>query len=146
MECKHSITTPSKTNTHPLTLPSRPGTSDLANGAKTDKPRSGATINCNLVGGTRATAATCTSSSQISGLGLVGSSSTLASTQIDYATFTVTAGRAMLAEASEAAARANGEGDEGAESGVGSGRGGGGGNVVVAMGLVSGLLIGVGVL
>ena len=35
----------------------------------------------------------------------MGSSTTLASTQIDYATFTVTAGRAMLAEASEAAKR-----------------------------------------
>jgi len=53
-----------------------------------------------MVGGTRATAATCTGSSQIEGLGRVGSSTTLASTQINYATLTVTAGRAMLAAAS----------------------------------------------
>lgn len=79
-------------------------------------------------------------------MGLVGSSSTLASTQIDYATFTVTAGRAMLAEASEAAAKANGDGDEAAESGARGGKGGGVGGVVVALGLVSVLLIGVGVL
>jgi len=39
----------------------------------------------------------------------VGSSTTLASTQINYATLTVTAGRAMLAAASEAAAQASGD-------------------------------------
>jgi len=59
-----------------------------------------------MAGGTRATAATCTGSSVIEGLGRVGSSTTLASTQINYATLTVTAGRAMLAAASEAAAQA----------------------------------------
>jgi hypothetical protein len=48
----------------------------------------------------------------------VGSSTTLASTQINYATLTVTAGRAMLAEASEVAAKADGEG--GSEEGSGS--------------------------
>jgi hypothetical protein len=58
-----------------------------------------------MAGGTRATAATCTGSSEIEGLGRVGSSTTLASTQINYATLTVTAGRAMLAAASEAAAQ-----------------------------------------
>jgi hypothetical protein len=62
-----------------------------------------------MAGGTHATAATCTGSSQIEGLGLVGSSTTLASTQINYATLTITAGRAMLAAASEAAAQASGE-------------------------------------
>lgn len=70
-----------------------------------------------MAGGTRATAATCTGSSQIEGLGRVGSSTTLASTQINYATLTVTAGRAMLAAASEAAAQAS--------SGESSGEGGG---------------------
>lgn len=76
-----------------------------------------------MAGGTRATAATCTGSSEIEGLGRVGSSTTLASTQINYATLTVTAGRAMLAEASEAANNANGgentdhqNGDENAAS------------------------------
>lgn len=106
--------------------------------------RSGATINCNMVGGTRATAATCTSSSQISGLGLVGSSSTLASTQIDYVTFTITAGRAMLASASEAAAKASNSSEDGAESaaaGVGVGVG-----AALGMSLLSGLLVGIGVL
>jgi hypothetical protein len=62
-----------------------------------------------MAGGSRATAATCTGSSQIEGLGLVGSSTTLASTQINYATLTITAGRALLAEASEVAAQASGE-------------------------------------
>ena len=70
-----------------------------------------------MAGGTRATAATCTGSSQIEGLGRVGSSTTLASTQINYATLTVTAGRAMLASASEAAAQAS----NGESSGEGSG-------------------------
>jgi len=70
-----------------------------------------------MAGGTRATAATCTGSSQIEGLGRVGSSTTLASTQINYATLTVTAGRAMLAAASEAAAQAS--------NGESSGEGGG---------------------
>jgi len=69
-----------------------------------------------MVGGTRATAATCTGSSQIEGLGRVGSSTTLASTQINYATLTVTAGRAMLAAASEAAAQAS-NGESGGEGG-----------------------------
>lgn len=80
-------------------------------------------------------------------MGLVGSSSTLASTQIDYATFTVTAGRAMLAEASEAAGRAGGNGDGEAESAAVRGWGVGAG-VGVALGVVlmSGLLLGVGVL
>ena len=82
-----------------------------------------------MSGGTRATAATCTGSSQIEGLGRVGSSTTLASTQINYATLTVTAGRAMLAAASEAAAQASGEagsgedgGDKSAASSLGKGR------------------------
>jgi hypothetical protein len=70
-----------------------------------------------MVGGTRATAATCTGSSQIEGLGRVGSSTTLASTQINYATLTVTAGRSMLAAASEAAAQASS--DEGGGEGGG---------------------------
>ena len=70
-----------------------------------------------MAGGTRATAATCTGSSQIEGLGRVGSSTTLASTQINYATLTVTAGRAVLASASEAAAQAS----NGESSGEGSG-------------------------
>ena len=47
----------------------------------------------------------------------MGSSTTLASTQINYATLTVTAGRAMLASASEAAAQAS----NGESSGEGSG-------------------------
>lgn len=70
-----------------------------------------------MVGGTRATAATCTGSSEIEGLGRVGSSTTLASTQINYATLTVTAGRALLAEASEAAANANGDENTSHQSG-----------------------------
>ena len=70
-----------------------------------------------MVGGTRATAATCTGSSQIEGLGRVGSSTTLASTQINYATLTVTAGRALLAEASEAAKKAEEEESTGESSG-----------------------------
>ena len=70
-----------------------------------------------MAGGTRATAATCTGSSEIEGLGRVGSSTTLASTQIDYATLTVTAGRQLLAQASEAAAQASSEGSGGGGSG-----------------------------
>lgn len=70
-----------------------------------------------MAGGTRATAATCTGSSQIEGLGRVGSSTTLASTQINYATLTITAGRAMLAAASEAAAKADDEQGSGHGSG-----------------------------
>jgi hypothetical protein len=79
-----------------------------------------------MAGGTRATAATCTGSSEIEGLGRVGSSTTLASTQINYATLTVTAGRAMLAAASEAAAQSTdsesseeGSGDKSAASSSG---------------------------
>ena len=101
-----------------------------------------------MAGGTRATAATCTGSSQIEGLGRVGSSTTLASTQINYATLTVTAGRAMLASASEAAAQAS--------NGESSGEGGGDKNAASSLGelcwvaygwvvLIAGLL-GVGVL
>lgn len=100
---------------HQLTLSLRPGTSDIPSPTASN---SGATINCNMAGGTRATAATCTGSSQIEGLGRVGSSTTLASTQIDYATLTVTAGRAMLIEASEAAA--NGDSGNGDDDGNGS--------------------------
>jgi hypothetical protein len=79
-----------------------------------------------MAGGTRATAATCTGSSVIEGLGRVGSSTTLASTQINYATLTVTAGRAMLAAASEAAAQAtdiaSSEEDSGDKSAASSSR------------------------
>jgi hypothetical protein len=102
-----------------------------------------------MVGGTRATAATCTGSSQIEGLGRVGSSTTLASTQINYATLTVTAGRAMLAAASEAAAQAsNGEsgGEGGGDSNAASSLRGEGWWVVYGLvGVVAGVL-GVGVL
>ena len=124
---------------------SRPGTSIPP---PPSTSHSGATINCNMAGGTRATAATCTGSSQIEGLGRVGSSTTLASTQINYATLTVTAGRAMLAAASEAAAQAS--------NGESGGEGGGDKNAASSLGelcwvvygwvvLVAGLL-GVGVL
>jgi len=104
---------------------------------------SGATINCNMSGGTRATAATCTGSSQIEGLGRIGSSTTLASTQINYATLTITAGRASLAAASEAAAQASdaessgeGSGDKSAAFSLGEGRRGVCGWVVFIAGVL----------
>ena len=123
---RHSVTrteVPSISSCQIKYLPiSRPGTSVHPSTTS----HHGATINCDLAGGTRATAATCTGSSEIEGLGLVGSSTTLASTQINYATLTVTAGRAMLAAASEAAAQATdsestgeGSGDKSAASSLG---------------------------
>ena len=61
----------------------------------------GATINCDLRGGTRATAATCTGRSVIDGLGTVAWTSTLASTQLSYAPVTITAGAIKLQTATE---------------------------------------------
>ena len=79
----------------------------------------------------------------------MGSSTTLASTQIDYATFTVTAGRAMLAEASEAAKRAGEEGG-GSEGGGGESSGAAGVGVGAGFGFGSaflgGIIVGVGIL
>jgi len=131
---------PTPPSNNPLT-PSphhRPGTSD----APPTTHDSGATINCNLSGGTRATAATCTGSSHIPGLGRVGSSTTLASTQIDYATLTVTAGREMLARASEAAQQAGeSESGGGGEGGGGESSGAAGGVAVGGLSVVLGGMV-----
>ena len=56
----------------------------------------GQTVECLLEGGTRATAATCTGTSAIPGLGTEMWTSTLASTQISYAPITITAGAEKL--------------------------------------------------
>ena len=54
-------------------------------------------MNCDLKGdGSTATAAICTGSSVLSGLGTVESTSTLAAEQIQYAAITITAGQAKL--------------------------------------------------
>lgn len=65
------------------------------------------TIQCQLVGAhlteipmNGATSAVCTAASNIPGLGIVGSTSTLASSEINYIPVTVTAGAQKLAAAS----------------------------------------------
>jgi len=65
------------------------------------------TVRCQLVGAVLdetpiqgATSAVCTANSAISGLGVVGSSSTLASTEINYVPVTITAGAEKLIAAS----------------------------------------------
>ena len=79
--------------------------------------QSPATVNCNLEGRPYATAATCTGRSAISGLGNVASTSTLASSQISYASVPITAGAAKLTAVPEPL---GGAGDMGKHRGGGS--------------------------
>lgn len=76
------------------------------------------TVNCNLIGGTRASQAICTGSSAIPGLGNGTQTTTLASSQINYVAVTVTAGATKLASI---AAQATGTNTASGSSSTGAG-------------------------
>ncbi|KAK5171452.1 uncharacterized protein LTR77_004597 [Saxophila tyrrhenica] len=85
-----------------------------------------ATINCALSGSPSVTAATCIGRSAIAGLGEFASTSTLAYSQILYATLAVTAGREKLEGVREGEGRAGGSSSsEGVGARATAGLGGG---------------------